>query len=99
MKVCERGQDEQCLPRPRALPLQNNVRILAVVIFVTLVGFSFRQGWTRADADFPNYYTAALLVPKGEKLRNYYNWTWFQRQMNYAGIERQLGGCSCPNRS
>jgi hypothetical protein len=92
MKLRERGQDEQCLPRPRTLPLQNNVRILAVVIFVALVGFSFRQGWTRAETDFPNYYTAALLVRKGEKLRNYYNWTWFQRQMNYAGIERQLGG-------
>jgi hypothetical protein len=70
MKLRERGQDEQCLPRPRALPLQNNVRILAVVTFVALVAFSFRQGWARAETDFPNYYTAALLVRKGQKLRN-----------------------------
>jgi hypothetical protein len=46
----------------------------------------------RAETDFPNYYTAAVLVLKGEKLHNYYDWTWFQRQINYAGIERQLGG-------
>jgi hypothetical protein len=31
-------------------------------------------------------------VRKGEPLRNFYDWMWFQRQMNYAGIERQLGG-------
>jgi hypothetical protein len=30
-------------------------------------------------------------VRKGQPLHNYYDWTWFQRQMNYAGIERQLG--------
>ena len=42
--------------------------------------------------DFPNYYTAATLVRKGEPLRSYYDWTWFQRQIHYAGIDRQLGG-------
>lgn len=88
----ERGQPEQCFSRPYSFWLPRNFRILALITFTALVGFSFRQGWTRAETDFPNYYTAALLVRKGEKLHNYYNWTWFQRQMNYAGIERQLGG-------
>lgn len=41
--------------------------------------------------DFPNYYTAATLVRKGEPLRSYYDWTWFQRQIHYAGIDHQLG--------
>jgi len=41
--------------------------------------------------DFPNYYTAARLVRSGEHLKDFYDWTWFQRQMNYSGIERQLG--------
>jgi Glycosyltransferase family 87/WD40-like Beta Propeller Repeat len=68
------------------------VKGLILVAFVGLVGFSFCRGWSRAETDFPNYYTAAVLVRKGEKLRNYYDWTWFQRQMNYAGVERQLGG-------
>ena len=43
-----------------------------------------------SETDFPNYYTAAVLVRRGVPLRDYYDWTWFQRQMNYAGI-RQLG--------
>jgi len=60
----------------------------AVIFFAT----TFRAGWNRAETDFPNYYTAAVLVRKGAPLHNYYNWTWFQRQMNYAGIENQLGG-------
>jgi hypothetical protein len=64
--------------------------VLATLAF--LIAFSFYQGWTRSETDFPNYYTAAVLVRKGERLRNYYDWTYFQRQMNYAGIERQLGG-------
>jgi hypothetical protein len=68
------------------------LQTLILVIFGSLVSFSFYQGWNRSETDFPNYYTAAVLVRKGEKLRNYYDWTWFQRQMNYAGIERQLGG-------
>ena len=43
------------------------------------------------ETDFPNYYTAASLVPHGHSLRSYYDWTWFARQMNYVGIDRQLG--------
>jgi Glycosyltransferase family 87/WD40-like Beta Propeller Repeat len=52
---------------------------------------SFRAGWMQSETDFPNYYTAARLLHSGEHLRDFYDWTWFQRQMNYAGIERQLG--------
>ena len=44
------------------------------------------------DTDFPNYYTAASLTLQHQPLRNFYEWTWFQRQMNYAGIGMQLGG-------
>jgi hypothetical protein len=62
---------------------------LAAAAFFLMTGF--RAGWTRAETDFPNYYTAAVLVRMGQPLRNYYDWTWFQRQMNYAGIERQRG--------
>ena len=63
-----------------------------LLLFVALVSYSFLQGWRRAETDFPNYYTAAVLVVKKQNLRNFYNWPWFQRQMNYAGIEKQLGG-------
>jgi len=53
---------------------------------------SFRQGWTHVETDFPNYYTAAVLTLRRQPLRSFYDWTWFQRQMNYTGTERQLGG-------
>ncbi len=53
---------------------------------------SFRQGWSRVETDFPNYYTAAVLTLQHEPLENFYDWTWFQRHMNYTGTERQLGG-------
>jgi len=51
-----------------------------------------RRGWTHVETDFPNYYTAAVLASKRAPLRKFYDWTWFQRQMNYAGWDRQLGG-------
>src|ERR1700674_3703705 len=66
-------------------------RALAVLMFAVFLATSFRKGWTGNETDFPNYYTAAVLVSQGAPLREYYDWTWFQRQMNYAGIEHQLG--------
>lgn len=67
-------------------------RLLALIATVGFLATSFRAGWKQRETDFPNYYTAAVLVRKGQPLRQYYDWTWFQRQMNYAGIENQLGG-------
>jgi len=66
-------------------------RVLAVLMFAIFLATSFRSGWTRSETDFPNYYTAAVLVRQRAALHDYYDWTWFQRQMNYAGIEHQLG--------
>jgi len=62
--------------------------LLALLVFLST---AFRAGWTRLNTDFPNYYTAAVAVRHGEPLRRFYDWTWFARQMNYAGIENQLG--------
>jgi hypothetical protein len=70
---------------------ERTARILAVAAYCLFLFTDFRAGWNRAETDFPNYYTAAVLVRKGEPLRKFYDWTWFQRQMNYAGVERQLG--------
>src|SRR6185312_10595329 len=74
-------------------------RRIALATFVTLAAASLfatslRQGWTQVRTDFPNYYTAAVLTVHRQPLESFYNWTWFQRQMNYAGIEQQLGGYS-----
>jgi hypothetical protein len=67
-------------------------RLAALAAIVFFLATAFRSGWRRAETDFPNYYTAAVMVRKGIPLREFYDWTAFQRQMNYAGVERQLGG-------
>jgi hypothetical protein len=65
----------------------------AVAIAGTIfLGTSFRKGWTQVETDFPNYYTAAVLARQHQPLERFYEWRWFQRQMNYTGTERQLGG-------
>jgi hypothetical protein len=65
--------------------------VLGVAVAALLLTTGFRNGWTRVTTDFPNYYTAAAAVRQGLPLRAYYDWTWFQREMNYTGTERQLG--------
>jgi hypothetical protein len=66
-------------------------RVAACTALVFFLLTAFHSGWKREESDFPNYYTAAVLARKGLPLRNYYDWTWFQRQMNYAGYEHTLG--------
>ncbi len=65
------------------------VAACAALLFFLLT--AFRSGWRREETDFPNYYTAAVLVHKGMPLREYYDWTWFARQMNYAGVDHTIG--------
>jgi Glycosyltransferase family 87 len=72
-------------------PVTRATRWLALLTFLFFLATAFRGGWTHLNTDFPNYYTAAVLVRQGQPLRNFYDWTWFERQMNYAGVERQLG--------
>ena len=66
-------------------------RLAASLTFLLVLAGPFRAGWTHLETDFPNYYTAAWAVRQELPLREYYDWTWFARQMNYVGIERQLG--------
>lgn len=65
---------------------------LAVLLAAALFLGPFLQGFQRMETDFPNYYTAALLTIHHMPLRLFYDWTWFQRQIHYAGIDHQLGG-------
>jgi len=74
---------------PRAAHLGTRLLALAALVFFLLT--AFRAGYLHDETDFPNYYTAAVAVSRGQQLHNFYDWTWFQRQMNYAGFERQLG--------
>jgi hypothetical protein len=68
------------------------VRVAAVAGLVVVLFAAFRAGWTRIHTDFPNYYIGAVAARRHDSLRNLYDWTWYARQMSYAGIENQLGG-------
>jgi hypothetical protein len=74
----------------RAAPMLTRLAAAAAIVF--FLATAFRSGWRRVETDFPNYYTAAVCIRKGLPLRNFYDWTWFQRQINFAGVEKQLGG-------
>ena len=60
---------------------------VSAVLYGQLLLTSFRRGWTQVETDFPNYYTAAVLTVQRQPLWNFYDWSWFQRQMNYTGTE------------
>lgn len=74
-----------------SMTLRWALRISAAASIPFLLFPPLYHGWTHIETDFPNYYTAGLLARRGAPLRNFYDWTWFQRQMNYAGWGRQLG--------
>jgi hypothetical protein len=48
--------------------------------------------WRRLNTDFPNYYLAARLYRGGYPLERLYDWIWFQRQKDHAGIDQGLVG-------
>jgi hypothetical protein len=67
------------------------MRLAALGAFILFLAGPFRGGWMNAETDFPNYYTAAVLVREHQPLHRFYDWTWFARQMNRAGNGTQLG--------
>jgi hypothetical protein len=67
------------------------LRLATLLTLLILLGTAFRWGWTRVETDFPNYDTAARLAVQHKPLRNYYDWTWFVREMNYVGYGRTIG--------
>jgi Glycosyltransferase family 87/WD40-like Beta Propeller Repeat len=62
--------------------------LMAVALFFWI---AIRPAWSHVETDFPNYYTAAAELRRGTHLRDLYDWTSFQRAMNRAGFETQLG--------
>jgi hypothetical protein len=66
--------------------------IAAILAIAFLLIPPLHHGWTNVETDFPNYYTAAKMFRERQPLRDLYDWTSFQRQMNYAGWGLQLGG-------
>lgn len=48
--------------------------------------------WQELNTDFPNYYLAGRLFRGGYALDRAYDWVWFQRQKDHAGIDRGVVG-------
>ena len=65
--------------------------LLALLLFL-FVARAFIPAWGRLDSDFANYYLAAKLYREGYPVERVYEWTWFQRQKDHAGIEQPLVG-------
>ena len=63
--------------------------VLAVLVLV-FVATGLIPAWTRLDPDFPNYYLVARLYHEGYPVERVYDWIWFQRQKDHAGIDLSL---------
>jgi hypothetical protein len=67
-------------------------RVLMALLLLLFVVRGFIPAWGHLDSDFANYYLAARLYREGYPVERVYEWTWFQRQKDHAGIERPLVG-------
>lgn len=67
-------------------------RGLLAFLLLLFVVRGFIPAWKHLDSDFANYYLAARLYRGGYPVERIYEWTWFQRQKDHAGIERPLVG-------
>src|SRR5271157_4874788 len=52
----------------------------------------FLPAWQSLNTDFRNYYIAARLYREGSSVLRVYDFTWFQRQKDHAGIGQCLVG-------
>jgi hypothetical protein len=66
--------------------------VIALVLAGIFIAYGFLPAWQSLNTDFGNYYLAARLFRQGDSLDRVYDWTWFQRQKNHAGMERRLVG-------
>jgi hypothetical protein len=64
-------------------------RALACALAALFVWRGFLPAWKSLNTDFPNYYLAAKLFRGGYPLERVYDWVWFQRQKDHAGIVDQ----------
>jgi hypothetical protein len=87
----ELSEVKSVLLASRTSPATVGLLLLALALAGHLALRPFRQGWSQINTDFPNHYVAAVATVHHQPLRQFYDWEWFQRQIHYSGIERQLG--------
>jgi|GEM_PF-502854 len=64
--------------------------VLLVLLAALFLWRGFLPAWRSLNTDFPNYYLAARLYRQGYSLNRVYDWIWFQRQKDHAGIEPRI---------
>jgi glycosyl transferase family 87/WD40 repeat protein len=82
-----RGDGSTALRLPFGRSAETLLLVLLVGIFLWR---GFLPGWRSLNTDFPNYYLAARLYRQGYSLDRVYDWIWFQRQKDHAGIEPRI---------
>jgi hypothetical protein len=65
-----------------------------IIVLAALSGGGFAYGfvpaWRSLNTDFVSYYLAARLYKQEIPLTQVYDWIWFQRQKDHAGIEKRI---------
>jgi hypothetical protein len=80
-------------PGPRSPHLRLRVCGEWALLWLLITGFAVTgliPAWRHLNSDFPNYYLVARLYRAGYPLDRVYEWTWLQRQKDYAGIDQGL---------
>src|SRR5271154_7149508 len=70
--------------------METKPKLVHAAALLTLAWFflnTILPAWSQPSSDFPNYYTAAKLARERSPLHLLYEWTWFQREIHYAGID------------
>jgi len=68
-----------------------SIEILILAVLIAVFAWrSFVPAWRTLNTDFPSYYVAASLFTRGDSLSRVYDWMWFQRQKDHAGIENRV---------
>jgi Glycosyltransferase family 87/WD40-like Beta Propeller Repeat len=71
--------------------LRTSIEIFILSVLVAVfVWLGFVPAWRSLNTDFPSYYVAARLFGQGDSLTRVYDWIWFQRQKDRAGIENRI---------
>jgi len=76
--------------RTRVRAHASGERVLLLLLVVIFVVKGLIPAWRHLNSDFPNYYLVARLYRAGYPLERVYDWTWLQRQKDYAGIDQGL---------
>jgi len=67
-------------------------RAVLCLAVLYLCAHSLPHAWRTLNTDFPNYYLAARLGREGVDTSRMYEWTWIQRQKDYASVDIRVIG-------